>query len=96
MEATMTTTLKVVLATASRYILIRGALSFSVWAEIFHCLEFILNDIFNAVCAQPVYDSHQPEFKHCKEQIISPRLISPQLEISQQSWSWHASFNPWP
>lgn len=66
MEATMTATLKVALATASRYIFIRSDLSFPKWAEIFHCLEFILNAIFNAVRAQPGYDSRQPEFKHCK------------------------------
>lgn len=60
----MTATWKVELVTALRYIFIRRDLSFPEWAEIFHCLEFILSAIFNEACAQPEYVSRQPAFKH--------------------------------
>lgn len=66
MEATVSAALKAALPTTLRYIFIRSDLSFPERTEIFHCLEFILNAIFNAFCAKLGYDSHQPKFRHCK------------------------------
>lgn len=65
-EAPVTTALEAGLASTLRSTFIRSNLSFSEWTKIFHCLEVILNAIFNAVCAQPGYSSHQLKFKHCQ------------------------------
>lgn len=62
----VTTTLKAVLAPTLRSIFTRSNLSFSEWTEILHCLEVILKAVYNAVCAQPQYSSHQLKFKHCQ------------------------------